>query len=382
MTGRKGFLPARWKYWRRKDFMRMLKKAIAVCFLISVLYGASRCETLTVVDSMVISPQNTDFFPDSADGFRIAGILISGDTVYAACDQGIIAKNRGEVQWRMVAGREEYMAVWGDKITAAGEYGQYRPQKIWKMPSGELGIFDSWLICRFYSLDPGAPPGKWLSPLTYPDEESIIERFDGGKDILLCGLYSIHHNRMIGIMNPDLSGYRRIFDIPPRLRHDLDSMGADYYPHAAFNPNDSTFWVAFENYNILYIVDRKGDVLDSVRITHPDFVLPQPPASRIKSWAVFQDWDSKCASIYSLQFAEPGYFLLLFSGPGKSQGDRTNRSRHLLCWNTNGKPIDLAVNPEWVIIQTQADGIIPFVAYEREGGVVKRAIIYLTRIKS
>jgi len=265
-------------------------------------------------------------------------------------------------------------------MTAAGEYNRFHPSKIWEMPSGELGIYDSWLISNFYFLNPAAPPKHRLHPLKYPDEKSIVVRFNLGKDILLCGLYSIYHNRMIGIMNPDLSEYHRIFDIPVKLRHDLDSMGADYYPLAAFNPIDSAIWVAFENYNMLYIVNKQGDLLDSVRITHPDFVLPQPPASRIKSWAVFNDWSSKCASISSLQFVPPGYFLLKYFGPRKNKEDPSSRPQHLLCWNSKGEPVDLAINPEWQLTQVQADGTIPFVAYEREGGVMKKAIIYLTRI--
>lgn len=360
--------------------MQKSKLVIIVCITAFTLFRAAHGETLAVTDSMIISAQNADFLSDSANAFAINGIYVSDDIVYAACNQGIIAGYRGNGRWRVVAGSEEYLAVWKDKMSAAGQYGHFHPSKIWKMPSGELGIFDYWLICRFYALNPDAPPRQRLRPLKNFDENSIVETFNVGKDIILCGLYSIYHNSMIGILNTDLAGYRRIFDIPTQLRRDLDSMGADYNPQAALNPKDGTFWVAFDNYNVIYIVDRKGKVVDSVSIIHPDFVLPRPPASRIKSEAVFQDWYSKCASIYSLQYATPGYFLLRFTGPRKIEADPKSRSAFLLCWNADAKPVDLAVNPEWILSQVQADGTIPFVAYDRKNGVVTRAVIYLTRI--
>lgn len=360
--------------------MQMLRFMIMVCLTVGTQFGAARGEMLVVIDSIIMSAECADFLSDSANGFYINGMHISDDAVYATCNQGIIAKYQGEERWRLIAGRDEYLAVWENRMMAAGQYGQFHPSRIWKMPSGELGVFDYWLICRYYALDPNAPPKKRLHPIEDFDKNSIVETFNVSKDIILCGLYSIYHNSMVGILNPDLTGYRRIFDIPTKLRHDLDSMGADYNPQAALNPNDSTFWVAFEYYKMLYIIDKKGHLLDSVPIVHPDFVLPQPPASRIKSEAVFQDWYSKCASISSLQFAPPGYFLLRFFGPRKHKDDPTSSPPYLLCWDTNAKPIDLAVNPEWQISQVQPDGTIPFVAYDRENGVVKRAVIYLTRI--
>lgn len=360
--------------------MRILTSVIAACLVTGVMCMAAHGESLVVTDSVFISEQNADFAFGDTTGFQIGGVYMTDSTIYAACNLGIVACLRAENQWHMIAGREEYVAAWGDGISEVQkENGKFHPSRIWKMPSGELGIYDDW-VCRFYSVVPGAPPTKRLRLIKSPDENSIIESTNAQDNMLLCGLYSIHHDRMVDLANPDLSGYRRIFAIPPQLRHDLDSMGADYYPEAAFNPSDSTIWVAFRHYNMIYIINPKGDVLDSVSIDDPHFVLPRPPVSRIKSTAVYHDWISKCASVYSLQFVPPMYFLLQFFGPGKWTEDGANRPLHLLFWNGHGESVDIKVNPEWKITQVQSDGCLPFVAYERKERVVTKATIYLARI--
>jgi hypothetical protein len=358
--------------------MTVLMKVFGGFLLAGMLIAVAHCETLAVIDSMIISAQNADFPHDSTIGFYITEIYKTDDAIYVICDQNIIARYGKEDRWHIVAGREEYLAFLGDKISPAQkESAKFYPSQIWKLPSGELGLYDLW-AGRVYSLSPSAPQGKRLGLLKECDEDLAISAINVQRDILLGGFYFSPHNRMVCLLTSEFSKCRRICELPAGLRHYLDSVGADYYPIPALDPNDSTIWVSFRHYNVIYIANLKGGVMDSVLINGNDFILPQPPASRIHSRAVSDDWYSKCSSIFSFQFVPPGYFLLQYSSPGKHITD--TRPVHTLCWNSNHELVNLAINSRWRLKQVQSDGCLPFVAYDYEERVVTKAVIYLTRI--
>ena len=356
-----------------------------IVYLILIIWSvASACisESLVIYDSLVISETNADFSFKTTNNIEINGICISDTITLVASSQGIIVKFPNDQNWRQLVTCEEYADNWHDNITRAEqENALYRPKNIWEASrAGEFMVFDD--RCeRFYSLDITESLNEQFHILKRPHEKSMIENIDVSRHLILCGLYPLNHKHQVGVLKPDFSGYRSIFDIPRQVRHNLDSMGAEYYPSPVFNLVNSTIWVAFRHYNRIYIIDLDGRIQDSVRIDDPRFVVPQPPASRIKSPAVHDDWYSKCSSVYSLQYVAPGYLFLQFYGTGLRTDGGSRRSVYSLLWTAEGESVEFEINPRWKTVDIQSGRCLPFVTYNYEDSVFKCATVYLTRIE-
>jgi hypothetical protein len=82
-----------------------------------------------------------------------------------------------------------------------------------------------------------------------PDEKSSVTAVSVCDNFILYGISSGYHDTIVAVSYPDLSHYRHLFECPPELKRKLDSVWADLACFPAFNPIDSTIWLAFMFYN-------------------------------------------------------------------------------------------------------------------------------------
>ncbi|MEW5994860.1 MAG: hypothetical protein AB1744_10755, partial [Candidatus Zixiibacteriota bacterium] len=146
-------------------------------------------------------------------------------------------------------------------------------------------------------------------------------------------------------------------------------------------PIDNTIWLAFEYYNQVYIIDTAGQVLDSVAIKTADFRLPQPPVSRLKSNAVFQDWLSKCTPVRSFNYVAPNRFVLQYETGLEKSGLGSRQFYATVLWTADRNEVVLDVDETWRLVGVHPDGRVVFVQDRLEENKPRTAVIYIARIE-
>ncbi|MBN1212684.1 MAG: hypothetical protein JXA92_08915 [candidate division Zixibacteria bacterium] len=132
---------------------------------------------------------------------------------------------------------------------------------------------------------------------------------------------------------------------PPKLARKLDSVYINIpIIIPAFNPFDSTFWLAFWGYDFAYIINKKGKLIDSLPFSSPDYIAPQPPVSRMKSQAVNMDWLSKWTPLRVFKYVPPGYFVLQFKKSRDIVEVDTLPLYGTLMWTADRKPVKLELD--------------------------------------
>jgi hypothetical protein len=313
---------------------------------------------------------------------QISGVLLEGDSAFATANIGVLAKFSDEQSWRKILDCEPYGNNWWEDYEKARKNNSlFAPWSLWRIAGiHELVIFDAH-IASLYSINlqnrNNVTTKLWKSP---GEKFSIftVAVYDG---LMLYSLGSGYLDTILAVSGPDMSDFHMVFECPHTLNRKFDSVWADPDCHPAFNPTDSTIWLAFDYYDYVYITDMNGQLLDSVQITASDFRLPQPPRSRMHSNAVFQDWYSKCTPVESFRYVTPGYLLLQFlSGWRRTETDSI-QLYSTVAWTANRQPVGLTVEKDWRLVGVQPDGRVIFAHYLIEDDKPKEILLSIARIE-
>lgn len=304
-------------------------------------------------------------------GGRLSAILLGGDSAVFTNGAGLFVRWDSSRDWQRLVG-----CVSMDKQVPFSTCDSKRLESL-IMPDGLVRLSGSGDVIavhehfcgRLYTLRFGDDGEGYLekrSPKKSSDHYDVVVVQD---DLMLCELRLTVNNKVLALQRTDGSDYRRIWSYPPSLLRRLDSVGISgespsCYP--AFNPHDSTLWLAIGGYDFIYITDMDGQIRDSVHINATDYRLPPPPKSRIKSSAVTSEWLSQWTRVTSFVYVAPGYFLLQYYIGREVHGETGVGLYSTLVWNADGEPVALDVDKHWKLAGVQPDGRIILGHYDFE----------------
>lgn len=241
----------------------------------------------------------------------------------------------------------------------------YSPAKLWNLhDSDSIVIFDNHCGC-FLALEieqNNRRAALWRNKQNKPYVFNAALQ----NDFLICN--AIKDKETLTVQKIDAPDFfKRIFRPPPTLTAQLDPVGADAsLCIPAFNPNDSTIWININGYRYIYVLDLEGTLIDSVAITAEDWIPPAPPASRIRSMAVWKDWESRWTPTTVFRYAPPGYFILQYRTGWERARDDSIPLYSTTMWDATGAAEHLDLDHRWQLAGVHADGRLVFGHYECE----------------
>jgi hypothetical protein len=357
-------------------------------FLLSILFTSlfpivlTQGETLKIIEEINLSSDKVAFTCKEQGRLYARGVYLERDTTFVITNAGLLAKFSSQQPWRKILAYEPFGgSVWKDYETAKRKNVLFSPRYYWRRPgTDEIIVFDDYLDAA-YTVNLQDRDNIKVRFWKRPDEKSSVSAVSTYNDLIFYGIGSGYHDSILAVSRTDMSGYRRVFECPSALKQKLDSAWADPDCIPAFNPIDSTIWLAFRFYNYIYIVDMKGRHLDSVEIAASDFRMPQPPRSRMHSNAVYRDWESKCTPVGSFRYVPPGYFVLQYDGGWRNLEADSIPLYSTLAWTADRRAVELTVDKDWRLVGVQPDGRIIFAHYVIEDDRFKETILYVIRIE-
>lgn len=362
--------------------MKRMMNTVALVFLVCVLSsGSTFAETFIITDSLVLSGDNIELDDDVPLDLATFGIASFNDTTVVSSFMGLLIKTSDQANWEILLRTQSWGEVWYDEYKRAQKHQTlYWPSYVYRIPdSDELLVFDNYMGA-FYIISLTSRKDLAVRFEGFQDRLSRVDDIKIIGDRILYSLMPGKQDSLIGISDLDRKSYHRMYTSPVKLVGILDSLGADLRNYNAWNPNDSTIYLAYKYYNKVYKISVDGILLDSIAITASDFRIPQPPKSRIKSAATFEDWVSKCTEVGSLEFAPPNYLLLQYFKQIATAGGDSLWLSPTLVWKTDKTPVELDIDQTWRQIQTLPDGRIVFAKDVRRDGVAKKVTLYFIRI--
>jgi hypothetical protein len=293
----------------------------------------------------------------------ICALKLSGDTIFCGSEAGIFARLERGKPWRKLVDCRSIDSItsWWDVCYKKKEWKQLiAPARMWRVTeTGEVAVFDQLCGC-LTKLRIRNSGGSFVE--LWKDghgDDYLVRSMSMQGDFISCGTYS-DRNTLVAVGRVDKPDYRRILDCPESLKRRIDSVCNQSFPRVfpALNPADSTLWVAVWAYDYMYIADLDGNLLDSVHVSAADYRLPAPPKSRLQTKAVWRDWmSSGWTPINGLWYIPPGYFLLQYRN-GWELGLDSIPLYSTAVWNSDRKPVELAVDKHWQIAGVQHNGEI------------------------
>jgi len=361
-----------------------MQKAILFLTVFISLFLAPWCqaESLTIIDEMALSADKAGYGGKEHGRLYVTSVYLAGDTALVATNAGLLAKFSCQAPWEKILDREPFGNNWWEDFKKAQEKNVlFSLGRLWRIAeTGDLVVFDKY-ISLMYTISLQNQDKIKARLWKDPDEKSHISAVNTFGDLIFYGISSGYHNSILAVSRFDLSDYHRVFECPRALKQRLDSVWADPECFPAFNPIDTTIWLAFMFYNYIYVVDMNGRLLDSVEITASDFRMPQQPRSRMHSNAVFRDWISKCTPVLSFQYVSPGHFVLQYDGGWrKLEADSILLYSTLVC-TASRQSVELEVDKDWRIVGVQPDGRVIFAHYLMKDNKAKEIILSVARIE-
>ena len=360
-----------------------MKKELIIVYTIIllsiILSSISRSESLQIIKTIEIPSQKFSK-GDSSQSVYLYNAFIKDSNVYLSSNRGLQALLSSEDTLITLIESEPYRDNWWkDFEVARDENALFSPGKIWNGNNkNNLFVFDSH-INSFYTVDLRDRKNIKINIWKKRIKGFSLNNPSIYNEMILYSILG-SYSKLVGMSGNNLSDFQIIFECPQKLAKMLDSLWADHVCSPVFNPIDSTIWIAFNYYNYVYIIDFQGKLLDSVKIDSPDFKIPQPPLSRIKSNAVFQDWASKTTPVTSFNYTRSGYYILQFYS-NENKIENTNIGNNLtLAWDIKSrKPVKLDVDKFWKVVGVQDERVI-FKHCTKDGDEYK-TVLYVTRIE-
>ena len=342
---------------------------------------AARTETLTVVERRFHALDSLTYCPSSMSAIRLGG-----DSLMHASYLGVFVQPDSGQPWEKVIDcySDDKEISYSDRCYSHRKLRQLvRPEGLWRVPeTNEIIAFDGycdWL----YSLHLGAGPDSYVKLWSDRVKDDQFQTVNIQNNLILCGLPRYLGDRALAIQSVHESHYKRAFACSELLAHRLDPVGigtGNHFCYPAFNPHDSTLWLAIYGYDFMYITDMAGHILDSLPVDAPDYIVPPEIRSRIKSAAVSREWLKLWTSVRSLHYAAPGYFLLQYDIGLKEIEGIAFRQHSTLVWKANGEKVPLEISKRWVLAGVEPNGEIIFACLETDGEQSGIAF-YITRIQ-
>ena len=356
-------------------YKNIIHISLLLIFILSI--ESVQCESLNVINEYSYDVDRSNNY------YAISALIIDEDTLISCSANGINAKLGNSQPWKKIIdliSDDDFEDFMDD---CKGEKKMWlldSPTNIYKCQnSGEIIVFES--ICGHLlilkSNDEGVYSAqKWqknFNNIRYNEVCLQSDMFVGtelySKKFLVYG--QIDQKR----------SFKRIFKYPSKLDRKLDSVSINYPYNSipAFNPYDSTFWLAFWGYDYVYIINKKGKLLDSLPFSSTDYIAPTTPVSRLKSQAVHSDWLSKWTPVKVFKYVPPGYFILQFM-KGWDVVDVDSLPLYgTLMWTADRKPTELELDPHWQLAGVQPDGRIIFANYQIVEGQ-RKIVLHVARI--
>ncbi len=216
----------------------------------------------------------------------------------------------------------------------------------------------------------------------YMRGEDSMDRVSFQDGYLFTGIYSEQRDMMLSVERlGDAESYRRILPISAELQVRLDSVGLGYTDcMAAMDPASGNIWVAICDYDYILISNPDGVVLDSVCISSSGYVSPQPPKSRVRSQAVWEQWMRSKTYKTAFKYIAPGYFILQYDVSNFTPLSEGTMSVGTSVWNTDRQSVGLKIDPHWQLAGAHEDGRIVFGRHIIEGNK-RRIELNIVRIE-
>ncbi|MEW5994868.1 MAG: hypothetical protein AB1744_10800 [Candidatus Zixiibacteriota bacterium] len=362
-----------------------MQKVLLFVVLFFVCCVLSHGESLIVVDEETLALAKADC--ERMEGYRgrQIGAYLEEDLALVGTVTGIYAKFSRQDLWMKVIDCEPRGNNWWEDYERAKKKNVlFHPVHFWRARQSEdVLVFDKWMS-SVYAINlrhQNSIEVKLRKDFEKKMGKTIVESVRIWDDLVFFDIVSDFHDSILAVSPIDLSDFRMVFECPPALKRKLDSVGAGHTCRPAFNPIDSTIWLAFVFYNYIYLVDMDGRLLDSVEITDPNFRLPQPPRSRMHSNAVYLDWLSKCTPVTSFRYVPPGYFLLRYRSGWERLDVDSLPLYSTVVWTTDRKPVELSVDKSWELVGVQPDGRVIFANYLIEDNKTKEIVLSIARIE-
>lgn len=344
----------------------MYKYLILISLLLLYIFSfqSVKSESVNVMSEFSYDVERTNQF------FPISALLIDDDTLISCSTDGIWAKSGNTQSWKIIIENISHDDIYDFMDDCREEkelWSLYSPTDIFKYQnSGEIIVFEG--ACNYLVEIKANEEGVYFAQKWQKSFNNINYHQICFQDDMFVGTRSYSDEKLLVYGNISQKGtFKRIFKYPPLLDRKLDSVTINRpYSYPAFNPADSTFWLAFWGYDYIYIINKKGVLLDSLAFSSPDYIAPQPPVSRLKSQAVHKDWLSKWTPVKVFKYVPPGYFILQFLKGRENIGVDTIPLHGTIMWTSDRKPVKLALDPHWQLAGVQPDGRVIFANYAIE----------------
>lgn len=357
----------------------LLAIAVVIC---AFIVPSGHCESLTILNEYSHEVGRIN----SSHGTKLSALLLGGDSVMFISELGLYARFDKSQDWRQLIACVPWMEDVPFSICRKKELNQLiMPDGLWRI-SGKHGdeVLTREGFCgQLYSLQFRDENRYYMKKWRKKKGKGRFGHVNIQNDLILCGLNRFSSDRAVTLQYTDKSDYSRVFEYPETLTQRFDSLGwssGNAFCIPAFNPKDSTLWLAVNAYDYIYITDMKGRLLDSLHISAPDYHLPPPLKSRIKSNAVMTEWLSHWTPVSSFVYVCPGYFLMQYFLGREVHGETKVSLYSTIAWDIEGQPIALDVEKQWRLAGVQPDGRIIFGHYEFEDSICK-VVLNVVRIE-
>lgn len=353
---------------------------IAALLIITIAARESCCETLTVIDEI----------SHVESSVPIGAVLLGGDSIMYVSLSGLFARFDGPQSWRRIIDCVPHTETVPFSVCYRYELERLiYPEGLWRV-SGEDG--DEILVLegfcsRLYSLQihdgRQSHPRIWRKKTRKDHSQDYFDNVNIQGNLILSALGHFASDKAVALQYTNKPDYKRVFDYPEALTHHLDSIGwteSDRFCIPAFNPKDSTIWLAIYAYDYLYIIDMKGQLLDSLQISAPDYRVPPPIKSRIKSNAVFDEWLSHWTLLQTFSYVPPGYFLMQYHVGSEKYGKTMRWLYSTVVWDADRRPVPLEIDKHWLLVGVNDDGRMIFGHREIQADTL-RVVLTIARIE-
>ncbi len=312
----------------------------------------------------------------------VSAVQLDNNTVFSGCGAGIFVGRDGSSEWdQVMLCAPMTMDWWADCYRKKEFSAVLSPAHLWSLPgSEEIVVYDEYCGCllRLDLTDENRAKAEvWREKRNTPYISSAALQ----NNLLICN-HSAEGGEVLTLQRTDDPGFfEAIFKVSPSLINRLDSLGTGSLTvQPAFNPHDSTIWVAVFGHDRLVALDFNGNPVTETIIATEDWVPPRPPVSRLHSKAVWNDWLSRWTPTTSFNYAPPGYFILQYRTGWTHVANDSIPLYGTAVWNTARQPVTLELDPRWQVAGVQPDGRIIFGHYECDADSC-RVVLDITRIE-
>jgi hypothetical protein len=295
------------------------------------------------------------------------GAYVDTDLALVGTVGGVYGRKGPEAAWKkLIDCRSKGDTWWGDFGIARQKSVLFYPSKFWRLPGTDsFLVWDEYMIAPYsMSIENGQVRVMYLEEFDEALGKVYVSYVSAFEDQFFVSTVALDDTMIVCTLPMDLSVRRNLYRCPLELSRRIDTIGfSNVECYSVFNPVDSTIWIAFYAYAYLYVVDMKGQLLDSILISAPDFRLPAPPRSRMKSKAVAREWLSSFTPFSSLTYAPSGFVVFQYRSGWERLAADSIPLFSTITWAADRMPVELDVETHRQVAGVMPDGRVIFGEY-------------------